>query len=180
MNKIKYSDKINKLQLLKKELSIIKPIIDFSEQIKSTLPNYFEDISEIVAMISKYDDSKLSDFYNNIDNDFERLFTASLHIEFILKKIISKYLELPLIKVDNNDFYELINILYYFSVIDNNKIYLEEELFQELHKFRLLRNKFAHTFLCKESIDFTKLREFIATGEYLVFELTDQLNSLNK
>ncbi|MDD4738224.1 MAG: hypothetical protein PHF54_03115, partial [Candidatus Pacebacteria bacterium] len=132
------------LKLSKLDSQKIKSLLDFADLEKAKQNQSKKDITEILNFIANLNEKKLCDFYNKIDNNIEKLFTLSLHIDLLLRKIISLYKNISINELEESETYDLINYLYLLSIIDSKIINIDEEnFFERLHSFRILRNRFA-------------------------------------
>ena len=134
--------------------------------------NNLERLQESVLFLKN---QELIDFYDDLRNSnstYEQVVTQAIHIEFLLKIIVSKKLNLELNEFENNSFYDLINIVYLLGLI-----YESETI--ELHNYRKLRNKLAHDLLF--SLDRSSAQEQyedIGKGIVYIMRLQERFNRI--
>ena len=71
----------------------------------------------------------------------------------------------------NTPFSDLIDVVFALDLI-------YEDTFENLHKFRLFRNNYAHKFLYNLGVKLPQLAENISNGTVLIEELSDILEKL--
>ncbi|MBU0459320.1 MAG: hypothetical protein KJ771_00770 [Nanoarchaeota archaeon] len=140
---------------------------DVSEQLE--LP---ETIIETFDYIINKTNQELLDFYTPPLNEkkyYEVFMSQALHMELLLRKLISLKLNIPINDFYKNSFYDLINIAF-----ENDLIYDDQAI--EFHKIRVMRNKLAHNFLHHFEFNFADIVDTFGKNTIKILELQDRIN----
>ena len=168
----------NELIVKNKKLVFSDKVITFLNSEKRKHSDICDDF-DLNSIVDHFISKDLS-YYIEFDNklhkehrDYELVFNKALHIEILLKKIISLKLNYNVNDFNKTNFSDLIDGVYSLDLI-------YEDTFENLHKYRLFRNNYAHKFLYNSIVDLPDLAEQTGNATICIDELSEVLTDLLK
>ncbi len=160
-------------------MKIINKQIQYDKKIADEISTKRNKISpgriiEIYNRLINKSEQDLLTFYQTLLNQnkvYEAYMTQIIHIELLLRKVISLKLNISIDDFSENGFYDLANITFKLGLIN-------EAQGKELHAIRNLRNKFAHEFLAFPNIDQTKVIQEQGQNFIKIMELNETIKKL--
>lgn len=176
MGEIIEGDYSKEIILKNKKLIFSDKLISFlnSEKLKHTNILDELDLDDLIEQFLSKDIYYYVEFDNKLhkeNRNYEVLFNKALHIEILLKKIISIKLGCNINAFNKTSFSDLIDAVFSLDLI-------YEDTYENLHKYRLFRNNYAHKFLYNLGIEMKDYAIQIGSATVCIEELSEILNKL--